>query len=255
MLPLLKLTADWALPTYLLVISLTYCVCIFLVYWRANKLRISVLTALDICLAIMIGGLLGSRLLHIVYEEPRYYLENPLSVFKLWRGGFVFYGGLFGAWLTSWLYLRRKSEEFGRWADFFAPVLSLGYALGRIGCFLNGCCYGKFCAYSWAVDFHQTGLPLGPRHPTQLYATGWEFLVFALLIYIEKRWHASKWDKPGLFFTLWLGLHSLGRLIMEYFREDDRGPFLLGQSPATWVSAGLIIFTTVRMVRHYHTKI
>ncbi len=235
------LAFDFALPTYLVTISLTYCLCIGFAYIRAVKLDRPVTMALDICLAIMVGGFFGARLLHVFYEDPSYYFSNPLEIFKVWRGGFVFYGGLFGAWLASWILIRKRGELFGPWADFFAPVLSVGYALGRIACFLNGCCYGKFCEYPWAVDFHRPGMPIGPRHPTQLYASGFEFLVFALLLFLEPKYRrlsaqGSKWARPAHFFTLWLALHSIGRLIMEHFRDDDRGPLIAGLSLATWIS-------------------
>lgn len=250
--PILRLSSEWALPTYLVIVSLTYCLCIYLAYRRAIAFDRSVALALDICLAIMLGGFLGARLLHVVYEEPLYYWSNPIEIFKVWKGGFVYFGGLFGALLASWLLIRSRDQAFGRWADFFTPLLSLGYAIGRIACFFNGCCYGKFCAEPWAIDFHNTGLPLGPRHPTQLYASIYEFFVFALLIFLEPRYQrlnqqGSKWAKPLNFFTLWLALHSLGRIIMEHFRDDDRGPLLGGLSLATCISIGILFFASMRV--------
>src|SRR6185312_1101301 len=129
MYPLLRITPNWALPTYLVVISLTYCLCIYLVYRRAQNIKaekanLDVGIALDICLAIMLGGFIGARLLHVFYEEPGYYFEKPMRVFQVWQGGFVFYGGFFGALIASYAFIRKKNESFVKWADFFAPVLA-----------------------------------------------------------------------------------------------------------------------------------
>jgi phosphatidylglycerol---prolipoprotein diacylglyceryl transferase len=241
MFPLIRLTPSFGLPTYLLIISLTYCLCIYLVYKRSEKSNLAVSLSLDVCLAIMIGGFLGARLFHVFYEEPKYYIAHPIRILEFWQGGFVYFGGLIGAVIAAFLFLHHKKESFLKWADFFAPVLSLGYALGRLACFLNGCCYGRICSLPWAVTFHEAGLPTGPRHPTQLYATFWELGVFVTLLTLEKR-------KQKNIFVLWLMLHSAGRIIMEYFRDDDRGPLLAGFSIATWISVVFIILGATKLI-------
>lgn len=179
-------------------------------------------------MALMLGAVVGGRLLHVLYEEPGYYLENPLAVLKIWQGGFVFYGGLFGALATAAFWSRRYTVPMMRWADFFAPVLALGYALGRLGCFFNGCCHGRVCELPWAV---------AGRHPTQLYATSMELLALFALLAFERR----KDRGLGSVFFLWLVLHALNRLVMEHFRDDDRGPTPLGFSLGTWVSLLLLL--------------
>jgi len=86
-----------AIPTYLLIISITYSLGIVWVVKRSQKLALDRSMALDICLCVMLGGFLGARLFHILYEMPNYYWEQPKEIFKFWQGGFVFYGGAIGA--------------------------------------------------------------------------------------------------------------------------------------------------------------
>lgn len=198
--------------------------------------------ALDLCLVIMVCGLLGGRLAHVFYENWSFYQKHPVDIFKIWQGGFVFYGGFFAALAGSFLFLKIKKESFLKWADFFAPTLALGYALGRIGCFLNGCCYGQLCLDStcpwpWMIELGQHGLPAGLRHPTQLYAVFWELCAVLILLWIEK-----KRTTRGSVFYIWLALHSVGRLIMEHYREDYRGPELIGFSLSTLLSFGILFF-------------
>jgi phosphatidylglycerol---prolipoprotein diacylglyceryl transferase len=225
------------------------------VYVRAQRLfggAGQTTLALDIGLAIMLGGLVGARALHVFYEDFQFYLENPIDVIKLWRGGFVFYGGFFGALLAVYLFLRQRGEPFLKWGDFYAPVLALGYGLGRIACFLNGCCFGRECDLPWAVEFVHTGLPSGLRHPTQLYATLWELLIVGLLLYLEKsRSGGGRWSrlKAGSLFFIWLSLHSFGRLVMEFFRGDFRGDLVFGFSISTWISLFLLGVSATLLAR------
>lgn len=223
------------ISTYFLVISFTCMVCTFWFLARCEKRNLIRVTAIDMTLVCLIGGFVGARLLHVFWEDPGFYQQHPLAVLEIWRGGFVFLGGVLGAWAACTVFCVFKSEPFWFWADVAIPCISLGYAIGRIACFLNGCCYGRFCELPWAV-----ALQGGMRHPTQLYATLWELCLCALLLKIE-----PKVRMAGTLFSVWLVLHALGRVMMEYFRDDPRGPMLYGISIGTWMSlafglAGLI---------------
>ena len=237
MFPEIKFSDSIVIPTYILYLSFLYCFLLFYSVRRAESHKLTTSTALDFAFLLMIGGFLGARLVHIFYEMPHYYVEDWTRAFKFWEGGFVFFGGFIGGIFACWIYQRRKKLSFLTWADFFAPVVALGYGLGRFSCFLAGCCYGRACDAPWAVvfpwDFHQTA-----RHHTQLYAVFWELSAFALLIWMEKK-NFQK-TKPGLIFFSWLALHSVGRLMMEYFRDDFRGDALLGLSISSWMS--LVLF-------------
>lgn len=240
MYPFLRITEQFALPMYIFVLSLTYCVCLIWADHRAKKQGRSRNTALDIALMIMLGGFIGARLFHVFYESPEKYLAEPVEILKFWNGGFVFFGGFFGALAASVAFIKWKRESFLDWADFFAPILSLGYILGRFACFLNGCCYGALCDLPWAVEFNFPGLPVGPRHPTQLYASLFELFAFLIVLNREKAHRKSSVAAAGGLFFTWLALHSVGRLIMEAFRDDFRGP-TLGLSVSSWISVGLLV--------------
>lgn len=180
----------------------------------------------------------GGRLLHVFYEAPAYYLASPIKVLYFWEGGFVFFGGLLLALLAGWIWCERYDQNFWRWGDFFAPIFAFCYGVGRIACYINGCCYGRACDLPWAVEHSrhaEWGMSAIARHPTQLYAAGFELLTMFLVLRIEKS------ARPlGQVFTIWLGLHGAGRLLMEAFRDDPRGASPFGLSPATWLSLALI---------------
>lgn len=235
MYPEIRFSETFVLPTYILTISLLYCFLIFFTYRRALKQSQPLSVALDLTLILMVCGFIGGRALHVLYEMPSYYFQDWTRIFRFWEGGFVFYGGFLAALLGCWFYLSRKKLSFLKWADFFAPVLALGYGLGRISCFLAGCCYGRFCSAPWAVRLAWDPQQM-PRHPVQLYVVIWELSVFAFLLWLEK-----KKLRSGEVFLSWLLFHSLGRLMMEFFRDDFRGHFILGLSISTWLS--LILFS------------
>jgi phosphatidylglycerol---prolipoprotein diacylglyceryl transferase len=218
------------ISTYFLVISIA---CTLATIWfvkRAEKRSLHRVTAIDLTIAVLLGGILGARLLHVFYEDPAFYRENPLAVLQVWNGGFVFLGGVVGAWFAGMIFCQIKNEPFWFWADIAVIPISFGYALGRIACFLNGCCYGKWCDLPWAV-YMQGGF----RHPTQLYASFIEFIILFFLIKIEPKVRLS-----GSLFGSWLVLHSISRLIMEQFRDDPRGPTMAGLSLGTWMSFALL---------------
>ena len=232
MYPVLHLGA-LEISTYFLVISLATTVGALWFLRRARQRGLSHLRAIDITLVCLVSGFLGARLLHVVYEEPEFYRASPVRVFEIWYGGFVFLGGLLGASAGLLLFCRLRREPFLLWADLAAPPAALTYALGRLACFLNGCCYGRFCELPWAVM--QAG---AHRHPTQIYASLFELCTLGILFKFQHRLKVS-----GALFTFWLGLHAISRLFMEYFRDDPRGELIFGASLGTWMSLGLLIFS------------
>ncbi|MCB0377387.1 MAG: prolipoprotein diacylglyceryl transferase [Bdellovibrionales bacterium] len=224
------------IPTYHLIISLTCCLCVYWFYKRCEVRNLSQRNAMDISMIVLITGFVGARLAHVLWEYPSYYWQNPVEVFYFWQGGFVFYGGAILGYLCAFLYARRLKLTFWLWHDTAAPVLALGYALGRIACFLEGCCYGKVCTLPWAiplkeVDVHSHAITTALRHPTQIYASLMEACTLFFLLWLEK-----KKAKLGVVFLSWVMLHALGRILMEIFRDDPRGPMLMGLSVSTMIS-------------------
>jgi phosphatidylglycerol:prolipoprotein diacylglycerol transferase len=162
----------------------------------------------------MVGGFLGARLLHVLWEERLYYASYPNRIFQFWNGGFVFYGGAILATLCGFLYVRQKKISFFEWADFFTSPLNLGYGLGRIACWYAGCCYGGLTNWSFLE-----------RYPTQLATVLWEVLVFLLMntkkvsLYLD--------EVAGRRFLVYILFHTSFRFFIEFFRDDPRGEKIL----------------------------
>lgn len=243
--------------TYFLLISLAFVLAIFWLRSRARRYEFNELILYDLCLRIMIGAFLGARLLHVLYEMPKFYLEYPWEILSFWKGGFVFYGGFFVSMIWGWIFLRRRGEDPRRWLDLFAPVLPLGYAIGRFATLLSGSGYGKPTDLPWAILFPPgvEAPPNIPLHPTQIYAVIVELLILMVVLILEKRRgreaeansRVSVWQRNGAIFFQFLILHGSGRILIETFRSDERGGFLLGESISTWISILLIFWAGIEL--------
>ncbi len=215
-----------------------------MLFWlkhRSQKLGFPVRLALDIGIISSIAGLLSARMFHVFYEFPEFYFENPSHIFRLWEGGYVILPGLFGAVAVGLVWIRRAGHPVLPWLDLFAPILALGYSLGRWACFFQGCCYGKPTESFFGVHFHhleQSGETIA-RYPTQIFASIGEFIVFCILIAFEKR--KGHLLRSGQLFGLWLIGHGLNRIIMELLRDDPRGPLLLNLGVSFWLAGGIMI--------------
>jgi phosphatidylglycerol:prolipoprotein diacylglycerol transferase len=232
------------LPTFFLVISLSLT---FLLFWLSLRLDsekgkdFDRKTAFDLSLIIMISGFLGSRLFHVFYEHWDFYSVYPIEIFKFWNGGFVYFGGFLAALFMSGAYLKSQKQRFLKWADFFTPLLSASYALGRIGCLLEGCCYGQYCNLPWSIS---------GRHPTQIYMSLGEFFIFGIILWLEKK-------KPvftGFLFTTWIMLHSVFRFIFEFFRDDDRGVSIIGLSISQMICVVLLLGSSIFLFRKFRLE-
>ncbi|NTU59836.1 MAG: prolipoprotein diacylglyceryl transferase [Deltaproteobacteria bacterium] len=177
----------------------------------------------DLCFTILVSAIVSARLFFVVVEW-QHFVGNPLRIFAVWEGGLVFYGGFIGAAVAALWVVRRRGLSAWDTADAVAPGLVLGQALGRIGCFFAGCCYGASCDLPWAVTFQDPrragDVPLGvPVHPTQLYEAAGDFALFALLYFVVGR----KRRFSGQLFGLYLTLYPVLRFVVESFRADPRG--------------------------------
>jgi phosphatidylglycerol:prolipoprotein diacylglycerol transferase len=179
--------------------------------------------------------------------------RDCLLVFKAWRGGFAFYGGLIFATAFAWHWLRKRKIPFLKMADIAAIGIALGLFFGRVGCFLNGCCYGKLCDIPPGVVFPRRGaawraqLDAGlisradaalPVHPTQLYQALANLAVFALLYWVVR----PRKRRHGEVLAYFLIFKAIARGIVEIWRDDERGVFLGGHvSTAQFVGIGMIL--------------
>lgn len=200
------------IPSFFVVISLSLSFLLVYLSKRVDQFKRDRKIAFDIAIVLMLAGFAGGRLMHVFFEEWPYYQQDFNRIFEFWKGGFVYYGGMIGAFVAGFIFVKIKKQDFLGWADFFTPLFSLSHALGRVGCLLSGCCYGQFCELPWAIE---------GRHPTVLYLVFGELIIFSTLLYFEKNKSIIK----GHLFTKWILLHSVLRLIVEYFRDDFRGNF------------------------------
>lgn len=188
----------------------------------------------DMTSTVLLWGFAGARLFYVVQNLP-YYWNEPLKIFAVWEGGLVFYGGAITAVTGFWLLTRRKKLPFWRSLDFLIPYGVLTHAFGRIGCFLNGCCYGKGCDLPWAVKF--PGLA-SPVHPTQLYEAFYDLLLFFFLSHRRKQVHFD-----GQISLLYFVLYGMGRYLIEFLREPSWTGW--GLTANQWLSGAIILFAFV----------
>jgi phosphatidylglycerol:prolipoprotein diacylglycerol transferase len=247
MYPLLSI-GPLVIPTYYLLISLAS---LLGVMWFLKRTPGSEeALAINTAFIGLIAGFAGARLFHVVYEEPMYYARDVRHVFEFWKGGFVYYGGLIVGMSVAVSYLKKRALSVSPWLDRASLPLGLAYAVGRIGCFFNGCCYGRICEMPWAIRFPSHisfGMALLPRHPTQLYAAFLELLIVSILLFLE---HNNRFKVKGQLFWTWLSLHAVNRLIMEAWRDDDRGAMIFGVSISTYLSCGLLALALYRIFQN-----
>jgi phosphatidylglycerol:prolipoprotein diacylglycerol transferase len=196
----------------------------------------------DMAFYTVILAIAGSRL-GFVLLEPAAFLEDPILIFKLWEGGLVFSFGLVVGVITLLVLARKKKIPFFLVGDTWAPGLALGQAIGRIGCFLAGCCYG-IKTDSWcAVTFTDPNslAPLGvPLYPTQLFHSAANFTIFIVLLLINR-----KKQYTGQVLVWYMILHPIQRLFIEKFRGDYRGTFLGTDFTTTQALSLLVLFAGV----------
>ena len=186
---------------------------------RAVRAGIAAEKLLDLGPWLIVGAILGARTLYVVSYWREFFADEPIAeIFKVWKGGLVFYGGLIGAMLAGTLYIRAKKLPLWKVADILAPSIALGYVFGRIGCLLNGCCYGRACNLPWAIHFPE-GNPLNPPtypvHPTEVYESLLNLGLYALLAWLYRH---KKFD--GQVFGVYLVSYALLRSFVEMFRGD-----------------------------------
>lgn len=189
---------------------------------HSNSHDISPEIIMDIFFVILLSAMLGARFLYVFINFDSY-KNNLIDIFKIWNGGLVFFGGLLTSVIATAVYLKIKKLNIWKIADIIAPGLALGHALGRIGCFFAGCCYGKECALPFAVKFTnpETLAPMGIYlHPTQIYSVFANLILFFILLGLLK---IKKFN--GMVFLSYIMLYSLFRSIIEFFRGDFRGDF------------------------------
>ncbi|MFO0911233.1 MAG: prolipoprotein diacylglyceryl transferase family protein, partial [Isosphaeraceae bacterium] len=201
-----------------------------LTFWRARQVGIAASTVAGLAAWLLTGGFVGARVLYLLAHPET--VHTPLDLIKVWEGGIVYYGCLIGGLIGSVIYWYRHPFPFVRMADVVAPALALGSAIGRVGCLLNGCCYGAVCHASWAIQFPAGSLPWARQvdqnlispfaghslglYPTQVLAIADGLLLLGLLTYLFPRRR-----RDGEIMAWLMVTYPVTRFLIECLRADE----------------------------------
>ena len=196
---------------------------------------------LDLAMPLLLVSIVCCRILYFIIYRDQWHGWREFA--QIWNGGLSFHGALIGAPAVIAYFAWSRKIHFSTLCDIVAPGVFLGYAIGRIGCFLNGCCYGHACDLPWAVSFpdennrttdlaghflHMTP----PSHPAQLYSTFMGLCLFALMWRLRLVPRFNRF--PGQLTLLFFALYAVERFIMEIFRAGATAPLAFGSS---WLTA------------------
>ena len=194
-------------------------------------------------------GIIGAKLVH-VGDDLSYYVAHPTDIAS--PGGFAIFGAILGAMLGVWIYCRIRRVSFAPLGDMMAPGIILAQAIGRVGCTINGCCYGAPSYLPWSVTWTHPNsyAPLGIAvQPTQIYELLWDLLVFAILWWLLRR----RLKQSGTLFAAYLVLYSIGSFLIRFLRADVRafaGIFNEGQV----ISLLVFIIASGLLITQYRTS-
>lgn len=245
---------DFRIPSYFFFLTMGFMLATNIIIRETERAGDDVRTMLDLAILILIGGLVGGRLGHILFEMPRLYVEHPEYILQFWRGGLVYYGGFLFCAIVAIVFCWRLKLNFWRVADIFAMGTAFGLVFGRMGCLSAGCCYGKPADFPsgwvvpWSITFYSGQVPPElqgvPLHPTQIYEAVACVLLYIGLVVLRKR---QLFD--GQIIWTFLASYAVLRTIIEIFRFDtDRGVYLEGHlSTSQIISIGLFTGAVVMM--------
>jgi phosphatidylglycerol:prolipoprotein diacylglycerol transferase len=229
--PVLFRVGQVAVYSYGVTLALAFVACWLIARWYLPTRGLDVELATDLLLAAAVGGIVGARLLYVA-TSWQVFAENPLWILQFQRGGMVFYGGLAGGALVVAAYVLIRRLPVPVIADGAAIAIPLGSAIGRIGCFLNGCCAGRPTDAIIGVVFPGASVPV---LPTQLIDSAANLVIFAALLHfaVRRRW------RPGLLWWLFLVLYGISRFLVEMLRTNP--PLALGLTQAQWISLPIVL--------------
>jgi len=223
---------------------------VLLILWMVWQIRrgadISYDSLLTVALIAIPSGIIISRLLHII-DLWGFYMANPGLL--LGFGGLTIWGAILGATLGIWIYSRFSDFKFGYFMDLITPGILLAQVIGRVGCTINGCCYGKASSLPWAVVYTNPDsyAPLGIAvHPTQIYEIIFLLIVFGVLFWLRKRFQPE-----GSLFLIYLSLYSMWRLGLGFLRDGTDFLFGLHQAQVIGIIVLLIVIPILVLRTHW----
>jgi phosphatidylglycerol:prolipoprotein diacylglycerol transferase len=203
---------------------------------RAKKEGVDQEIIFSFLFLVFIWGIVGGRIFYVI-ENIGYYFKRPLEIVMLQHGGLSWFGGLIAGAISGIYYLKTKTLPVYKTLDLCVPFVALAQAIGRIGCLLNGCCFGKVSETGFYFPEHSAVLL-----PIQLYSSLALLLIFVVLRLLQDRPH-----RPGRIFFAYLLLYSLKRFLVEFWRADNPG-ILFGLTLFQLISALLFAVSLIKII-------
>ncbi len=251
MFPKLFQWGDFFIPTYGVLLAIAFLTALWLAGRLGRSVGLSADRVMDIGLIAALSGIAGAKLAMFLFDWD-YYSAHPSQIFSLGtlQAAGVFQGGLILALIVTIWYMRRKRMPVLQTMDVFAPSIALGHAIGRVGCFVAGCCWGAPTHLPWAVTFtnpeshERFGTPINiPLHPSQLYESGAELIIMAILLWLFKRPH-----RDGSIVAWYLVLYSVVRFLVEFVRNHEQA-LVWGLSLTQWISLATLAAGAMMLAR------
>jgi phosphatidylglycerol:prolipoprotein diacylglycerol transferase len=288
--PTLFVVFDYPVSSYMLLIAVGFIFATAMGAVWVKRVGQNPDVVVDLGLTSVIAGLVGARLLHVLADgyfwDYVHLCTDPARVSwpvperecvgrlegvwdaaagvchpaqadcwawaQIWGGGLTFYGGFIAATVAAWRLFRRDRFPLWKGLDMGGMMVPIGLGLGRLGCLLVGCCFGRSCQLPWSLSFpsHSPASEWQFRehlldsaydvslavHPTQIYEAGAALAIAAFgILYVQGR---KRYD--GQVFAVFLTLYALSRIGIEFFRSDDRGEFLM-VSTSQWIGVLMLI--------------
>src|SRR3954468_13248566 len=218
--PILFRIGNWPVYSYGVLLALAYLAGLQLAVVRARRAGLDGAKVMDLGIYLIIAALIGAKLM-LIAVDFNYFRNQPRELLSLVRAGGVFYGGLLAAFGVGLWLIRRYKLPVWTTGDLIAPGIALGHIVGRFGCLMAGCCYGRPTSVPWGITFTDpvaaanVGTPLSiPLHPTQLYDAGAEAVILAILLFTERRGRPF----PGRTFWMYMLLYAISRFVIEFYR-------------------------------------
>ncbi len=239
------------LHSYGLLLAIAFLLGIQIFVARARARGIAEEPMQTLSLWLLVLAIVGARILFVITHWGDY-AADPVAILRLWEGGLILYGGYVFAIAGGILYVRSRGIRVWRVGDAAAPSMALGIAIGRVGCFLNGCCYGLPTMLPWGVRFPNDSIasytfPGAPLHPSQVYLSLAGLAIFIWLLVVDRKPHFEGW----LFWT-YIAVDAAFRFLIDFTRYYDATSAIgtlggLSFNMNQVLSGGLILLSVVML--------
>jgi len=240
MVPRIDITGSFFIPTYSLLVTLAIIIAVITAYFECRRYHLPLNHFPPAAFWAVLGGIIGAKVFEIIFYRWEFFLQHPIEI--LTRGsGWMYYGAEFGGLVGLIAYLHFHHIDILRPLDICGVVLLLAHAIGRMGCFFSGCCYGIPTSSWLGITFPGLSCPV---HPTQLYESIPLAIGFMVFWIFRKRFLI-----PGTVYAVYLLFYGLLRFIIEFYREDAYTFGILNLSPSQYISAA-VFFTGAWLLQY-----